>query len=202
MTQASRPTLLEETLSFVPPDPYFPVRVPGYSPPDPLLRFHDTHLDNNLVLKGICVLPSLLTDILKSVDTLFPTDSHSRYSEETFFFDERIYRKLDESFKGSDVAEVYIKGVARSACQIASSVLIHPDEPTEARTILWTESPHIYNEDDPPFFEENIVLRMWDFTEERLGKFSPDNRKRICSIQEKFPIIALGVFYVRTLDGA
>ncbi len=150
---------MEETLSFVPPS-RFPVRVPGYSPPDPLLRFHDTHLDGNLILKGTCVLPSLLTDILDSVDTLFPKESHSRYTDGTFYFDERIYKELYHSFKGSDVAQVYNNGVARSACQIASSVLIHPDEPSEARTILWTESPHIYNVYDPPFFDENIVLRM------------------------------------------
>ncbi|KAF8905902.1 hypothetical protein CPB85DRAFT_903548 [Mucidula mucida] len=35
---------------------------------------------------------------------------------------------------------------------------------------------------------------MGDFTEERLGHFSLNNRERILSIQENFPIIALGVF--------
>ncbi|KAF8997943.1 hypothetical protein BDZ89DRAFT_1171107 [Hymenopellis radicata] len=188
----SGPTFLQDAFDFVPPP--FPLRDPGYPAPKTFLHFPDTHLDENLILKRICILPSLVEDILHAVDTLFPETSRADYNDGMFYFSQASYADIERRYKASDVGAAYAEGFASVCCQVASAVIVHPVDRDNGRLIGWDHNPYQHVDHDTYFYDENIILGLMNFPEKELRKFSAESRERLRDLGERFPVFALGMF--------
>ncbi|KAF9020087.1 hypothetical protein BDZ89DRAFT_1164340 [Hymenopellis radicata] len=177
--------------SFIPP-PYT-LRDPPYPPPESFLHFPDTHLDENLILKRICVLPSLIDDIFRSVDTLFPIAARLAFEDRMFYFSRMPYPKSDDNYRIEDVRKPYTIGIASAALQLVSGVVIHPKDPYKGRIVGWEPNPYPHTDRNTPFHDEDFVLKTLPFAEKKFGEFSPTSQERIRPIMDQFPVFALGM---------
>ncbi|KAF8916918.1 hypothetical protein CPB85DRAFT_1431876 [Mucidula mucida] len=164
----------------------YTLREPGYPSPESFLHFPDTHLDENLILKRICVLPSLLKDILHAVDTMFPFQTQIAFKDATYNFSRMPYPKRNDNYRVDNVRKPYATGIASASLQLVSGILIHPDDPYKARIVGWRPNPYPHTNYNTPFHDEDFILKMMDFAEKDLAEFST-------SSQERFPAFTLGI---------
>ncbi|KAF9022681.1 hypothetical protein BDZ89DRAFT_1163128 [Hymenopellis radicata] len=184
-------TCAQEFFSFIPP-PYA-LRDPPFPPPESFLHFPDTHLDENLILKRICVLPSLIDDIFTSVDTLFPVAAQLAFEDAMYHFSRMPYPKSDDNYKTQDVRNPYTAGIASASLQLVSGIIIHPNDPYMDRIVGWQRNPYPHTNRNTPFHDEDFVLKTMPYAEKDFGGFSPTSQERIRPIMDQFPVFALGM---------
>ncbi len=129
---APSPSFRQKLFHFNPPSLQ---RSESLTPPVPLAPWHflDRHISESLILKRLKIVPSFhvdLTSVLKSfsgpLDTL--PDSHFAFHE--MFSYERI-----ETADALSIIRIREKGVEYATTQIASSLILHPDQPDMSRLL-------------------------------------------------------------------
>ncbi|KAF8878507.1 hypothetical protein CPB85DRAFT_1443354 [Mucidula mucida] len=163
--------------------------LPRYPPPETFLHFPDTHLDESLTLKRICILPSIFDDTLRSFETLFPSAAQAEISDAMFFFPTSTYSDLTTKYDAVDVREAYVKGVAFACTQVVSGVMLHPDDPTAIPIIAWDANPFQFTKHNSTFHGESFVLAFRN----KLEGFTAGSQERIRSVVEHFPVLAIGM---------
>ncbi len=185
---------INRVLSFVPTQP-FPLHDPDYTPPETFLQFSDTHLDENLILKRVCVLPSLIQDFLESVETFFPAESQAKHKDGMYFFNFGPYQGWGMRYKyqAKDIRNAYLQGITPPCCQIASSILVHPDALDNFSIISWYETRYT-DTDEETFYDENHILGVSDISGKDMKTYSDESQQRIVRLRDELETIALGIF--------
>ncbi|KAF8876899.1 hypothetical protein CPB85DRAFT_1500512, partial [Mucidula mucida] len=167
--------------------------LPRYPPPETFLHFPDTHLDESLTLKRICILPSIFDDTLRSFETLFPSAAQAEISDAMFFFPTSTYSDLTTKCDAVDVREAYVKGVVFACTQVVSGVMLHPHDPTAFPIIAWDANPFQFTKHNSTFHDESFVLAFRNYLDNKLERFTARSQERIRSVVEHFPVLAIGM---------
>ncbi len=185
---------INRVLSFVPTE-RFPLHDPEYTPPETFLQFSDTHLDENLILKRVCVLPSLIQDFLQSVETFFSTESQAKHKDGMYFFNFGPYqgRGMRYKYQAKDIRNAYLQGITPPCCQIASSILVHPDTLDNYRVLAWYETRYT-DTDEETFYDENHILGVADISDKDMKTHSDESQQVITRLRDELDTIALGIF--------
>lgn len=192
------PPVVEQLLNF---------RVPPYAnifrrcPPvvHDMIRFFDTHLADNLILKHVEIIPDLvdqlanlagshITSSLKTVQSIPETRLYvpdSDYENPMIIPTAPALIKLQKA-----------DGVGAPCRQLASSCLLHPETPEEMTILVWDAIGLLKTDWDRSnpcaFIVQDHALRFsHKITSDR---FPPATYTRLASLQRRYAAIALGVF--------
>ncbi|KAF8901798.1 hypothetical protein CPB85DRAFT_1322794, partial [Mucidula mucida] len=131
-------------------------RSESLTPPVPLAPWHflDRHISESLILKRLKIVPSFhvdLTSVLKSIET---ADALS-------------------------IIRIREKGVEYATTQIASSLILHPDQPDMSRLLKWLDAglairPTLVNGE---YASQNLTLHVWDLSPDESRAMNRQNRE-------------------------
>ncbi|KAF9020971.1 hypothetical protein BDZ89DRAFT_1071891 [Hymenopellis radicata] len=157
--------LKNELLDFNPPSLERGTDEAALPSPSSPLEFFDYHVSNNLILKRVKLLPTLVDDLALLVTSKYK-DALDRIPLDLFAYDEYYYA----SAENSDARAVHFIreiGISMTCAHIASCVLIHPDEPRIKPVLHWgvsrsLEPPSDSEQDMDRFLIQHLALRVAD----------------------------------------
>ncbi len=154
-----------ELLDFNPPSIERGTDEEALPPPSSPLEFFDYHVPNNLMLKRVRLLPTLLDDVALLVTSKYKDDLDC-LPLDLFGYD-RYYYASAENSDARTVHFIREIGISTTCAKIASCVLIHPDEPRIKPVLYWGVSRSLAPPSDSEqymdrFLIQHLALRVSD----------------------------------------
>ncbi|KAF9018916.1 hypothetical protein BDZ89DRAFT_1139660 [Hymenopellis radicata] len=164
-------------------------------------NFLDTHLDENLVLRRVESHPTLITELAALVDKRLDSFPNRHMIPDHFFgCPARWYRNAADMNTAESIAKTHEVGAGFVAAQLASSILIHPNQPQLVPPLSWGASQMDTCDDhsSTSFLVEHYFLRFNDYKGTRiksLDKFLPETRPKLLSLSKQYPRLAVTMFF-------
>ncbi len=151
------PPYKDELLGFNPPSLELGIDEEALPPPSSPLEFFDYHVPNNLLLKRVRLLPSLLDDVASLVTSEYKDDL-DRLPLGHFAYDKYYYA----SAENSDARTVHFirkVGISSACAHIASCILIHPDESRIQPVLDWGVSDSLAPPSDSEQYMDRFLIQ-------------------------------------------
>ncbi len=154
-------------------------RSPPTPTPSPPLHFLDSHIARNLTLKAVKILPSLVVDLYRALDS---------FSEQLDALDDSHFYVYADTYipAGTDAPSIVAlrrSGANMAASRIASKILLHNSQPELPTTLLHMDpSAHLKPTlVQDKFASQNLAFGVFLLPEElkRLNRKNRDTIKRL-----------------------
>ncbi|KAF9018786.1 hypothetical protein BDZ89DRAFT_1139761 [Hymenopellis radicata] len=167
----------EKFYAFNPPSLVRSRPIPIRSAP---LHFLDLHLSESLILKHVELLPSMHVELFDGLVDSFSEALDTR-SDSMFTFGEPFSYRSDKGTDARSIIALRRFGIEIALTLIASSLVVHPSQPSLGGTVGWSSAPSDMRPYiiDERYMSQDIALYMMYPPHEEFGRFTGKNRDMV-----------------------